>query len=634
MSAPLRKICIVCRREFPEFVVECPDDRVRLSEKDTRIGTVFDGKYEILDFIGAGGLSRVYRARHAELNRIIALKVLRSLKLEDLQRFRREAVSFAKLEHPNIAKVYAFSVSPDGCPYLAMEYLEGRDLSSYVAREGPLSVLEALGVFEQACAALAHAHSQSIIHRDIKPSNIVLLSQFEQPGSVKVVDFGMAKLLRDNADSDQRITQEGEIFGTRQYISPEQYKGNACDERADIYALGVSMYESVLANGKIPELLQTIINKATEADPQKRYQTAKEFKNAISTLREALLTGSSELFKLAAGDKKTVDLFGTFYFWTMIVGMICFSIAAGVVIKQRMSVIDTMSRKKVHESILTKKPLSFAATETQTATLSQAGRYDEALVLWQKWFERNQNADWNEMVLAKKQLALSYQRLAQDEKAVEILLDAKRIYEEHHAESTGDFGDLMNVLAISQMNAGQYDASIATSKSLCAERESSQSKRGTEQEIYAFLDIGRAYFKKGDLERAEKYDQIALDRSLLNFGKDCSSYAEAQSELASIDAARKNYKAALERIDKSIACYDSNSCKYEPSLFETYASKAQLLMNIKDKAELEKLYLLMEERLAHSKQPTHGSQVVMHKTLALIAKYLGRNDEAKKWLEN
>jgi tetratricopeptide (TPR) repeat protein len=634
MSAPLRKICIVCRREFPEFVVECPDDRVRLSEKDTRIGTIFDGKYEILDFIGAGGLSRVYRARHTELNRIIALKVLRSLKLVDLQRFRREAVSFAKLEHPNIAKVYAFSVSPDGCPYLAMEYLEGRDLSSYVAREGPLSVPEALSIFEQACAALEHAHSQSIIHRDIKPSNIVLLSQFEQPGSVKVVDFGMAKLLRDNADSDQRITQEGEIFGTRQYISPEQYRGNVCDERADIYALGVSMYESVLNDGKIPELLQTIINKATEADPQKRYQTAREFKSAISTLREAILTGSSELFKIAAADKKTVDVFGTFYFWTMIVGMICFSIAAGVVIKQRMNLLDTMSPKKVHESILTKKPLSFAATETQTTALSQAGRYDEALVLWQKWFERNQNADWHEMVMAKKHLALSYQRLGQDAKAVEILLDAKRIFEEHHAESTGDFGDLINTLAICQMNAGQYDASIETSKSMFALGEPGLSKRGKEQEIYANLAIGRAYFRKGDLAQAEKYDQIAIDSSLQDFGKECSSYAEAQSELASIDVARKNYKTALERIDKSIACYDSNSCKYELQLFDTYASKAQLLMNLKDNAELDKLYQLMKERLAHSKQPTRGSQVLMHKTLASIAKYLGRNDEAKKWLEN
>jgi 2'-5' RNA ligase len=98
--------------------------------------------------------------------------------------------------------------------------------------------------------------------------------------------------------------------------------------------------------------------------------------------------------------------------------------------------------------------------------------------------------------------------------------------------------------------------------------------------------------------------------------------------------ARKNYKTALERIDKSIACYDSNSCKYELQLFDTYASKAQLLMNLKDNAELDKLYQLMKERLAHSKQPTRGSQVLMHKTLASIAKYLGRNDEAKKWLEN
>lgn len=637
MSAPLQKICIVCRREFPAFVLECPDDRVRLSEKDTRLGTIFDGKYEILDFVGAGGLSRVYRARHIELNRVIALKVLRSLKLEDLQRFRREAVSFAKLEHPNIAKIFAFAVSPDGCPYLAIEYLEGRDLSSYLAREGPLPLKDALSIFEQACAALEHAHLQSIIHRDIKPSNIVLLSEFDQSGGVKVVDFGMAKFMYDTADADQQITQEGDIFGTRQYISPEQYHGHKCDERADIYALGVSLYESVVVDGKIPELLQGIIKRATESDPEKRYQTATEFRKDLSNLREALLTNSTQLFKIVAGEKKTKDFFGTFYFWTMVIGMIVVSIAAAVVVKQRLAALDSVplrNHKSMSESIIWKKPLSFAATESLTTVLVHEARYNDAQLLWQKWLEHNQNAEWTELLQAKKQLAACFQNTEQRERAIDVLSDAVRTYEEHHAEKSADCGDMLNALAVSQYQAGRYDESLQTAQKLLDMKDAECSKRRFEEEIYALLTQSRCYIKKGELSSAENLAKKAEQEALKHFDSKSSSFADSQSVMTDIALLKENLPAALEYIDKAIVCCEANSYKLEPSLFENYRRKAEILIKIGDKKKLEQLYKIMQDRLVHSKQPGLVSKLAMERSLNVIATYLGKTEEAKKWADN
>lgn len=202
---------------------------------DIYIGKFLDNRYEILEKIGTGGMSVVYKARCHRLNRFVAIKILKSdlAQNEDLRRrFHAESQAVAMLSHPNIVAVYDVNHT-DGIDYIVMELIEGITLKEYINRKGILNWKEALHFTTQIVKALSHAHSRGIIHRDIKPHNIMILKD----GSVKVADFGIARLL----STQNTLTQEA--LGSVHYISPEQAKGGQVDARSDLYSVGVVMYE-------------------------------------------------------------------------------------------------------------------------------------------------------------------------------------------------------------------------------------------------------------------------------------------------------------------------------------------------------------------------------------------------------
>lgn len=279
------RTCPVCGRHFPDDVDRCLDHGVLPACADPLLGRIIDGKYEILSFVGMGGMSEVYRARHLELGRVLAIKFLKSTYSLDLQRFRREAISISQLEHANIAKVYAFAISAEGRPYMVMEYLEGTDLAEVLQNEQPLSLGRTLHIVEQIATGLGHAHARAIIHRDIKPSNIVLIDEPGNPETVKIVDFGTARIMREEAN--QKLTMEGEVIGTKEFISPEQFEGAPADERADIYALGMLAYQCVVYDARVPEAIQPLIRKTLAIDPAKRYRNTAELHEEIASIRES-----------------------------------------------------------------------------------------------------------------------------------------------------------------------------------------------------------------------------------------------------------------------------------------------------------------------------------------------------------
>jgi serine/threonine protein kinase len=230
-------------------------------QQDSLIGTVLDNSYEVISIIGHGGMGVVYKARHTLMDRIVAIKMLKSTLISDsmsVKRFQQEVKASARIDHPHAITVYHFGISPEGLPYIVMDFLQGNSLAEVIKAEGHVGVDRGVKIITQACEALAHAHKMGVIHRDLKPSNIVLTEYDEDPDFVKVVDFGVAKLMGGSSDGAQRLTQTGEVCGSPVYMSPEQCMGQELDLRSDIYSMGILIYETL--TGKLPLIGRTMVD--------------------------------------------------------------------------------------------------------------------------------------------------------------------------------------------------------------------------------------------------------------------------------------------------------------------------------------------------------------------------------------
>jgi eukaryotic-like serine/threonine-protein kinase len=237
---------------------------------DALLGRVIAGKFRIEALVGSGAMGTVYRARHLALKKNVAIKVMKVHGASDRRyaaRFKREANAASRLDHPNSIRLLDFGQEPDGLLYIAMEFLEGRDLGYVLSHEWPITDQRIVHVLSQALAALAQAHDMAVVHRDLKPENIMLLTSKDDEGhlveSVKVCDFGVAKLVEDGPTDEVRppfsssasstttnLTAHGMTVGTPAYMSPEQALGDPSDLRSDIYQMGVILFQ--LLTRKLP----------------------------------------------------------------------------------------------------------------------------------------------------------------------------------------------------------------------------------------------------------------------------------------------------------------------------------------------------------------------------------------------
>ena len=212
------------------------------------IGRVIDNKYEVRSVLGAGGMSSVYEALHARLNRVVALKVLHSSTAGDeeaLGRLRHEAQVVAAIGHVGICEVYDLGRTDDGCPYLVMERLVGETLGARIGREAPMPFLEVAPILKQALGALGAAHAKGVLHRDLKPENIFLEDRSGKT-VVKLLDFGISKWIKRDLDDPRRLALSDVVVGTPYYMAPEQARGDGVlDMRVDLWALGVVLYEAL-----------------------------------------------------------------------------------------------------------------------------------------------------------------------------------------------------------------------------------------------------------------------------------------------------------------------------------------------------------------------------------------------------
>ncbi len=209
-------------------------------------GSLFNSKYRVVKLLGQGGMSSVYQVEDIMLKRMVALKIMHPKYLSSdnaILRFQQEARAASMLQHSGIVTIHEFGVTVHGQPFLVMDYVVGCSLAEEIAG-GPLPLARMIGIVSDVCDALAEAHRQGIVHRDIKPSNIMLIHRQDGCDSIKIVDFGIAKLAFEDVDQ-VALTQTGEVFGSPLYMSPEQCQGLKVDARADIYALGCLLYEGL-----------------------------------------------------------------------------------------------------------------------------------------------------------------------------------------------------------------------------------------------------------------------------------------------------------------------------------------------------------------------------------------------------
>ncbi|HLK39263.1 MAG TPA: protein kinase [Polyangiaceae bacterium] len=285
---------------------------------------ILNGQFQILQKIGSGGMGAVYKALQPQMNRMVGVKILhpKLANRKDLvSRFRREARAMSQLTHPNTVKVFLYGELDDGSLYIIMEFLEGKNLNQTVRAEGPFPLQRALPILIQACGALDEAHKAGIIHRDMKPENIFLVQSGPLRDFPKLLDFGLAKVgERQMRPGSIILTQEGMVFGTPEFMSPEQAQGKALTPSSDVYSLAIILYE--VLTGKLPfdaktamdhiqlhvttppiplntrvpgktfpPLLDAIINRALAKRPEDRFASAADFGAAMA----CVLQGATEL---------------------------------------------------------------------------------------------------------------------------------------------------------------------------------------------------------------------------------------------------------------------------------------------------------------------------------------------------
>jgi serine/threonine-protein kinase len=336
--------CPKCKAENPEeskFCNECglqldsvdqmpvpPTQTLEVPKEDLTTGSTFAGRYQIIEEIGKGGMGKVYKAQDKKIKETVALKLIKPEIASDkktIERFGNEMKFARKVAHRNVCRMYDLG-EEKGVHFITMEYVPGEDLKGMIRMMGQLGAGKTISIAKQVCEGLEEAHRLGVVHRDLKPSNIMI----DKDGNARIMDFGIARSLKGKG-----ITGPGVMIGTPEYMSPEQVEGKEVDQRTDIYALGVVLYEMVAGrvpfegdtpfsigvkqiseiprppkeiNDQIPEDLSRVILRCLEKEKEKRYQSAGKLRTELENIEKGIPTTEREAPKRRPRTSKEITV--------------------------------------------------------------------------------------------------------------------------------------------------------------------------------------------------------------------------------------------------------------------------------------------------------------------------------------
>ena len=347
------KFCKECGTQLlpKEEISASPTETLETPKEELTTGSIFAGRYQIIEVLGKGGMGKVYRALDKKLNEEVALKLVKPEIASDkktLERFSNELKIARKIAHKNVGRMYEL-MEEKGTHFITMEYVPGEDLKSFIKRAGPLSAGKTTFIAKQVCEGLAEAHELGVVHRDLKPQNIMI----DKEGNSRIMDFGIARSLKAKG-----ITDAGVMIGTPEYMSPEQVDAKETDQRSDIYSLGVILYEMVSGrapfegdtplsvavkqktetpedprklNSQIPVDLSRVILRCLEKDKGKRYQSAGELSSELDRIEEGIPTTERVIPEKKTPTSKEITV--TFRKpWIMIAALFVVVVVVGVTI--------------------------------------------------------------------------------------------------------------------------------------------------------------------------------------------------------------------------------------------------------------------------------------------------------------
>ncbi len=403
--------------------------------RDPLIGRLIDNKYEIQNRLGGGGMGVVYTARHALMNRTVAIKVLHPHLAsgqddEFFKRFLREAQTSSKLSHPNCITIFDFGIDGE-YPFLVMELKQGRSLKQLLKEHAPLSIQRTVNLLSQVCAGMEEAHHLGIVHRDIKPDNIIVTERGNGEEQAVVLDFGIAKIIGGSTEATS-MTQTGGIIGTPQYMAPEQVLGKELDARCDVYALGVVLYEMLSGEVpfeadsamalmmkhlnqepisirklnselQIPKAVDKVLEKVLKKDPSERYESVRDFRRALEeACSDTPRIEKTQRFLIP----KPALVGGATVAFTALLAFLF----TGVDFSSTPSAAPTVEQVELNQKLET--PADISVELKRAEELFLLGDFQRTILLLQAAVEKQQDA------VAHSLLGRSYQHIGKSEQAV------------------------------------------------------------------------------------------------------------------------------------------------------------------------------------------------------------------------